>query len=354
MTRHEPIATVSVDNASEFLEALSIHAEPFITDADAGWLFRGHDDDECYSLVPTVLRGDMLDQCLMMAGRGSHGEHFQELEVFQVWLELRLLRRFLDRADECGLVVPEMGVTVWERINTYATLVDRMIEAVLEDQPNRMASAVRELEAAFDDPTQANWPHPHMYRQLALARHHGLPTRFLDWSRSPRIAAYFAAVAASKQDEVADKWISVWGISKYARGPWSENGDSHSGIESISVPNAGNVNLFYQWGQFTCARVAPGRFSRPIDRRPVDELVKQQADRAARGAPAQSVPLMYRIRAPRSEAMEVLWRLSREGIMKHRMFPEFGSVVDSLREDWFHWRPKATRPRGAPECTRPS
>ena len=342
MSRYEAIATVSVDAASDFLDALSIHAEPFITDPEAGWLFRGHDDDECYSLVPTVLRSDLLDSCLKMAGRESYGEHFRDLEVFQVWLELRLLSRFLNRADECGLVVPEMSSIAWDRIHRYAELVDRVIERALEDNADGLTRAVRDLEHAFESPAHASWPHPHMYRQLALARHHGLPTRFLDWSRSPRVAAYFAAVAATKQERAADKWISVWGISKYARGAWGDETSGHSGIESIRVPNAGNVNLFYQWGQFTCVRVSPRRFSSPIDRRPVDELVKQQVESSARELPSPSVPLMYRIRAPRSEAMEVLWRLSREGIMKHRLFPEFDSVVDSLREDWFHWRPTAT------------
>jgi hypothetical protein len=80
-------------------------------------------------------------------------------------------------------------------------------------------------------------------------------------------------------------------------------------------------------------------FDRPIDRRSVDELVEHRADAIANQGAAAAVPHMYRVRAPRGEAMEILWRLSREGIMKHRLFPEFGSVVASLREDWYHWRP---------------
>jgi hypothetical protein len=90
------------------------------------------------------------------------------------------------------------------------------------------------------------WPDPELFDLLALAQHYRLPTRLLDWSRNPYIAAFFAAYSAI-ENRVDSEHIAVWVL------PVNSCGHT-SGIQIVNTPSGINKNIAAQDGTFTLLR----------------------------------------------------------------------------------------------------
>lgn len=270
------------------------------------WAFRGHADAE-WKLIPSAFRPDTkfsMNPGDQFAPSTLHGE--------QVLGEAILIRAFLRGINRQGLSGPTEASLRW--LNFSALLGD-------------LAKPDGYVE----------WP-PHDIAPLfALAQHQGVPTRLLDWTERPLIAAYFAAVdaAARHRDGIGSGWMAIWAL-ELTRAQIIIMGDLKTRrqpeLQIVRPPRFSNANMRAQEGVFTVlvhrglSRTAASGFP------PLEELIDQRCrERPAEGKP--EVPtVLRRLELPTAQAGALLRLLSYEFVSATDVFPGLEGVVRGMRE----------------------
>jgi hypothetical protein len=188
------------------------------------------------------------------------------------------------------------------------------------------------------------WPPDELLSVIGLAQHHGLPTRLLDWTRDPYIAAYFAAMSAMRKEANGtldySEQLAVWVfnldmkrvLTRQIPNGWSETNEcGYKGLRDdvvlVTAPAALNSRRKAQRGLFTLVRPTGSASNTSMHNVALDEYVVKDFPPGF----SPDTQLFWRINVSVRFCKEVLNRLIRLDYTTARLFPGFDGVIDSLR-----------------------
>ena len=171
---YNPCRERHYQSADELWDSLSPTRQMFQTPYKP--IYRGQGNG-AWGLISTVLRRDGNDPVAVVWGNGANADE-------QVFVEIQLLEMFAQYCDQVGIRIPNDSMEF--RKTTLTT---------------------RRQDKYFIQPEL--WPNPELFEVMALAQHHRVPTRLLDWTKNPYAAVYFAASSALSKGIIYDSAKSL-------------------------------------------------------------------------------------------------------------------------------------------------
>lgn len=211
--------------------------------------------------------------------------------------ERELVVAFVSLADEVGLRVPQDNFsTTWNR---PFPVRDQARDARLRDDTG--------LNVGDEYPSIA----------FALARHHGVPTRLLDFTYRPLVAAFFAADSDCEEENDVDRRIVVWAIH------------AESLPEDMQVVKHRRSEIGFlqaQDGLFIYDRRADDRFLLLGEWAPLDNALLTLAKHKR----------AFKFTLPFSERGNLLRLLELKGIHRPMLMPSFDFVSREIQKPSFN------------------
>lgn len=273
---------------NEFWELLS--PQKLLKRDPSNFIYRGQRDSS-WGLIPSILREEDNPANRISGSMRVTCED-------QVFAELRILEHFVEQCDSLGL---------------------NIIKDSIEFREKNLST--QNAGIYFKKPV--DWPNKNLLEILALAQHHGVPTRLLDWSKRSYVAAYFAASSAleNRKKWKPDDSLAVWALD-------IERINLYRNISIIRVPGSTSKNLAAQTGIFTLHR-QEGMRGQLFEFTPIETEFARLSE----------TPL-FKITIPVSESKGVLELCKLFGVTASTLIPGFDGAAKATLDSMNCWEQK--------------
>ncbi|WP_161965694.1 FRG domain-containing protein [Steroidobacter cummioxidans] len=279
-------------------------------------IFRGQ-ADASWPVIPSALRPGALipySRVRQVCPRFTNRD--------QIELELQAIRDFGGVLDRAGRHVPHDDVVA---VSAY---------------PRQFLEESNKLGRG-----ELVWPPKAYHSLIALAQHNGLPTRFVDFTYHPYVAAYFAAAGALHRKDDGSGELGIYIVLGWARfavssyefreEPWEVflPRESKYCYQLIQPPAFHNEYLRAQKACFLAYLQFKPRANELCEVRSLERYFEDRVQQEiAAGDLALGMPKLIKVTLGTRHAPSLLDMLSREGVDASTIFPSISGCVRSMYE----------------------